>query len=242
MQNAKDDTVDADSDIRPGHGASLREAYVSPDTLEEKAASWIEALRPFTRHPFEKGRLGGNPALLVMDMQRFFLDPDSGAYLPAGSAILGKVKDLVSAFRKKKHPVIFTRHIDRPGDTRGPMYRWWNHLMRPDDPLVELYPDLYCGPGEILTIKHCYSAFMNTRLEVLLKQLRISCTVILGVMTHLCCESTARDAFMRDFDVVVVVDGTATLNETLHISSLRGLAHGFATPALAKDVKCALTG
>lgn len=227
---------------RPGLGKNLKEAYVSPDDMDEKAASWMETIRPYARHPFERTRLGKIPALLVMDMQRFFLDSDSGAHLPAGAAILPVVRDLILAFREKNHPVIFTKHVDRPGDTRGSMYRWWNRLMQPDDPMVELHPDLPCGPRDIMTVKRHYSAFMGTRLEVLLTQLRVSCTVIAGVMTHLCCESTARDAFMRGFDVVAVVDGTATLNELLHLSSLRGLVHGFAAPALAKDVKGGLGG
>jgi isochorismate hydrolase len=63
-----------------------------------------------------------------------------------------------------------------------------------------------------------------------------TCVVVAGVMTHLCCESTARDAFMRGFDVVVAADGTATLNEALHVASLRGLSHGFAVPARVSEL------
>jgi nicotinamidase-related amidase len=108
--------------------------------------------------------------------------------------------------------------------------------MREDHPLNAIHPGLAFGPREILTKKGQYSAFQGTRLESLLKQLRVTSTVICGVMTHLCCETTSRDAFMRGFDVIFTVDATATLDEVLHVSSLRGLAHGFASPALARDV------
>jgi len=48
------------------------------------------------------------------------------------------------------------------------------------------------------------------------------------VMTHLCYETTARDAFTRDLQPVLLMDGTATGDEELHLSSLRTLADGFA--------------
>jgi len=47
-------------------------------------------------------------------------------------------------------------------------------------------------------------------------------------MTNLCCETKARDAFMRDFRVFFVADATATLYMELHLASLRNLAYGFA--------------
>jgi len=60
--------------------------------------------------------------------------------------------------------------------------------------------------------------------------------VITGVMTHLCCESTARDAFMRDLEVFFVIDATATDQEDLHMGSLRALADGFAIMVTTKEV------
>ena len=55
-------------------------------------------------------------------------------------------------------------------------------------------------------------------------------------MTHLCCESTARAAFMKDFEVYFVVDATATQYEELHLSSLRTLSDGFAVPVTTDHV------
>ena len=60
--------------------------------------------------------------------------------------------------------------------------------------------------------------------------------MICGVMTHLCCETTARDAFMRGFDVYFVMDATATCNEELHLSSLLTLSHGFAVMVETEEV------
>jgi isochorismate hydrolase len=219
-----------------GRGTGLKEAYIDDQNLDSRASSWLASIEDYTRHPFSRDRLGTKPALLVMDMQRFFLEPSSPGYLPAGPVVLSRIKHLLGAFRNQGHPVIFTRHVDRPSRQASAMLRWWGHPMRPDDPLTELCPHLECGSREIHFQKNHYSAFRQTRLEGLLNQLGASTVVITGVLTHLCCESTARDAFMRDFDVVMVADATATYNETLHLSSLRGLAQGFASPALVRDV------
>jgi nicotinamidase-related amidase len=196
----------------------------------------MRELEPYQRHPFEKDRLGDRPALVVVDMQRFFLDEGAPADLPAGRAVIPKVQQLVRSFRRRELPVIFLRHVSREGDTAGSMYRWWNSLMEPGDPLTGLHPGFTPDVEEPLIVKNQYSGFHGTELESLLKESNASCVVIAGIMTHLCCESTAREAFMRGFDVVAVADGMATKDEALHLSSLRTLAEGFASIGLAADV------
>jgi isochorismate hydrolase len=59
-------------------------------------------------------------------------------------------------------------------------------------------------------------------------------------MAHLCCETTARSAFVRGFEVFFVVDATATYNRQFHQSTLINLAHGFAIPVLTQEVLDAL--
>ena len=71
-----------------------------------------------------------------------------------------------------------------------------------------------------------------------MRHMRAFVFVISGVMTHLCCETTARAAFMRGFEVFFTVDGTATYNEALHRSSLLTLSHGFAIPVLIDELLC----
>ncbi len=73
-----------------------------------------------------------------------------------------------------------------------------------------------------------YSAFHGTGLEESLRELGVERVVIAGVMTHLCVESTAREAFIRDFEVVLATDASASASEELHLGSLRALGHGFA--------------
>jgi isochorismate hydrolase len=62
--------------------------------------------------------------------------------------------------------------------------------------------------------------------------------IITGVLTNCCCETTARDAFVRDYRVFFVADATATVNEELHLSSLMNLAFGFAYIAQTQELLC----
>jgi nicotinamidase-related amidase len=72
------------------------------------------------------------------------------------------------------------------------------------------------------------SGFYNTDLETVLRGLKIEDLVVSGVMTNLCCESTARDAYFRDYRVFVPADGTGTITEEMQLASLLNLAFGFA--------------
>ena len=93
------------------------------------------------------------------------------------------------------------------------MSPWWHgDLIRPEDPLSEVSPRFDVSKGKVVE-KSRYDAFYQTQLEEALRGQKISQVVICGVMTHLCCETTARSAFMRGFEVFFTVDGTATQNE-----------------------------
>lgn len=76
--------------------------------------------------------------------------------------------------------------------------------------------------------KHTYSAFYDTDLDSYLKQREKTEVIITGVMTNCCCETTAREAFIRGYRVFFSTDATATTNEDLHTCSLKTLAFGFA--------------
>jgi isochorismate hydrolase len=131
-------------------------------------------------------------------------------------------------------PVYLTRHLNPPEDA-GQMASWWRDLIRADQPLSCIDPCLEMKDGVIID-KTWYDAFLETPLEMTLQERNIHQLVVCGVMTHLCCETTARTAFMRGFEVLFTVDGTATYTEAFHGSSLLNLAHGFAVPVLVQDI------
>ena len=93
----------------------------------------------------------------------------------------------------------------------------------PDSAIIAL---LDTSKGVVLQKKQ-YDAFHQTDLESILRGRGVEQVVVTGVMTHLCCETTARAAFVRGFEVFFCVDGTATYTEELHHAALLTLTHGF---------------
>lgn len=119
------------------------------------------------------------------------------------------------------------------------MATWWRELIVKDNPLSEIDHRIDYSHGIIIE-KSRYDAFFMTPLEENLRKLEVSQVVICGVLTHLCCETTARSAFMRGFEVYFTVDGTATYNEDFHRAALLNLAHGFAHLVRVRDILAAL--
>ncbi len=211
------------------------EPYVTDETIESMALAWLEKIRPYNEHPMKLN--SASSVLLVVDMQRFFLDADSPTFTCGGLAILPTVKRLIKAFRRADRPVIFTRHVHHPDDLdSGIMGWWWEGKCLEGSPESEIHPELAPLPNEKVVFKHRYSAFYNTDLETVLRCLKVEDLVIAGVMTNMCCESTARDAYYRDYRVFIPADGTGTISEEMHLASLLNLAYGFALVTTSDEI------
>jgi bifunctional isochorismate lyase/aryl carrier protein len=207
------------------------------DKLTEKTKEWMDLLSPYlSEHRTRAHKFSSkDSALLVVDMQRCFLERESHAFLPGSELIVGNVENLVAGYRAKSLPIIFTRHAILPDEDPGAMGRWWANNIRNEDPLSQIVPSLRPEDGETVLRKSKYNAFAGTDLEANLRRLGVKQLLITGVMTHLCCETTAREAFTRDFDVFVVIDGMASSSEDLHVSSLKTLVDGFAIPVTTEE-------
>ncbi|MPZ51867.1 MAG: isochorismatase family protein [Acidimicrobiia bacterium] len=83
------------------------------------------------------------------------------------------------------------------------------------------------APDEIVIKKHRYSAFVGTELDLILRSRGIESLVMTGVATNVCVESTARDAFMRDYHVVLASDCCATYSEEEHLATLANIRQYF---------------
>ncbi len=81
---------------------------------------------------------------------------------------------------------------------------------------------------EFVLRKTTYDAFLGTDLEAILRSRKIDQVLVTGVLTHMCCETTARSAFCRGFQVHVAADATAASNEERHIGSLLAMADSVA--------------
>ena len=215
------------------------EPYVTDQTLASRAAAWLDQISPFNQHQMQLNAAAS--ALLVVDMQRFFLDPASPSFTCGGVAILPTVGRLIEAFRKARLPVIFTQHVHHPGDLdSGIMGWWWEGKCLEGSPDSEIHPAVAPIAGEKVVVKHRYSAFYNTDLETVLRCLKVQDVVVSGIMTNMCCESTARDAYFRDYRVFFPCDATGSINEAMHLASLLNLAFGFAYVTTAADISSQL--
>jgi isochorismate hydrolase len=214
-----------------------REVYFTAQGLKFKAREMLQQMAEAPRHSLQR-YVPEHSALLVLDMQSFFLKPESHAFVPSAVAIVPGIQALMQAYARRGLPVFFTQHLNT-SQNAGLMGIWWRDVITAQNPLSEIVADMDLSAGHLIS-KSQYDAFYATCLEGSLREKCVSQVVICGVMTHLCCESTARSAFIRGFEVFFAVDGTATYNEAFHRASLLNLAHGFANLVLVDDLLNAL--
>ena len=160
-------------------------------------------------------------ALLVIDMQRYFQS--------IASPILGNIISIIESCRSRNMRIIFTRHGHKDLSTDGGMLdKWWGDSIMYGTKDWELIKSLEPHENDAILDKNRYNAFHSTSLDESLKSIKIEELIITGVLTNCCCETTARDAFVRDYRIFFVGDATATVNDELHLASLKNLAFGFA--------------
>lgn len=201
--------------------------YVNFNNLKEKTEKWLKKIESFNMHKmdFKKDKA----ALLVIDMQKFFLEPSSPTFTCGGLAILPNVKKLINIFREHKRPVIYTCHVHHPDMLdAGIMGWWWEGMCVEGTEESKVHNEIAPLPNEKIIFKHRYSAFYNTDLETILRCLKVEELVITGIMTNMCCESTARDAYFRDYKIFFLADATGSINEEMHLATLLNLSFGFA--------------
>jgi ureidoacrylate peracid hydrolase len=193
----------------------------------------------------------GRTALLVIDMQRGFLDPGAAMEVPEARAIVPTVAGLVALFRERGLPVAFSQFVyspaapllvgdlhpeHRPAVPGAP--RGFGHPSSScleGDPSVEVVPELIPGPGELAVRKHWYDAFAGTALDGVLRAQGVRSLVVTGTMTDICVLATVVGAFNREYRVTLVEDGVATLWPDIQRATLDIVrrAYGRVVPAKA---------
>jgi nicotinamidase-related amidase len=188
-----------------------------------------------------KGPFLSRAALIAVDMQRYFLRRGAPAFLSPPRRLVPNALRLVEAFRGAGLPVIFTRHAHRRGSETGEMGRFWRgHLPWDGTRHAELIPEIEPLPDEPVITKVRYSAFEGTGLEAFLRKLGVREVVLCGVMTNLCVETSARHAFMKDFEVTIAQDACAANTPRHHAASLLNLSYGFARLETSRSIASAL--
>ncbi len=190
-------------------------------------------------------------ALLVIDMQNAFASK-TGSLGSAGMDMslcletINPIKELIKTARENGVIDIWTKQEHYPDDITRKTHRIPPHtstqcrvspaLVRTSDSEIidELKP--FIEEDTEIIRKHRFSAFLDTRFETLLRMKGIKTLIITGISTPLCIESTTRDAYQRDFDVIVVEDGVATTSKTLHDNSINVIRTYFGKVMDSSDV------
>lgn len=177
--------------------------------------------------PYAYGLEPGRTALVVIDMQRDFIEPGGfgealGNDVCRLAAIVPTVADLIGLFREQGWPIVHTREAHLPdlsdcppakrargsapvriGDP-GPMGR----LLVRGEPGNQILPALEPRPGEIVIDKPGKGAFYATGLGDILKDLGVTHLVFAGVTTEVCVQTTMREANDRGYECLLVEDAT----------------------------------
>jgi ureidoacrylate peracid hydrolase len=194
-------------------------------TQEELAAR--KARRIQEMHRMDPGRT----ALLVIDMQRSFMDPASSLYVPTSWDILPRVKSLVEFCRGARIPVIFTEFTSMPEiptlrkDPFGPEHltpapgqlTGWgmpsgNSLVGmkgPESP--DTVDEVKPLPGEVVIRAPGLDKFYGTPLDLVLRSRDIRYLMVTGMLADLCVAATVYAATTREYRVTVITDGITTI-------------------------------
>jgi len=182
-------------------------------------------------HAFDRFE-GAKTALIVIDMQNVWVKAGMPAYSPYCQGIVPNINRLAAATRAAGGPVYWVRAVY--GDDTPKTWSAYFDLMDGEatrtmlDALTEGHEgaDLWHGldiqPKDETVIKRRFSAFIqgSSDLERRLRARGIDTLLITGTATNVCCESTARDAFMLNFRTTVISDANAAATDALHNASL----------------------
>lgn len=205
----------------------MKEQYFTPENIASESSAMIEEVKSYSALRIFKPDIR-SMALLVVDMQHYFLDSKEHAFIPTAPVVMPNIKSLMKVCKRLEVPIILSRHINSKEDA-GMMGFRWKELIKKDDHRSEIHEDILSIGGELLE-KSQFDAFYNTNLEKQLKDKGIKQLIICGVMTNLCCETTARSAFVRGFEVVMPVDATAAYNFEFHLATFLNMAYMFSQP------------
>ena len=200
-----------------------------------------------TAHPFADLD-PGRTALVVVDMQNGFMDDAVGhAVCPAARDIVPAVNRLAAAVRATRGGVFWVMNTYNERNARD--WSVMEDMATPAGRLRraaamsegtkghELWPALQTAPDDEFVRKYCYSAFLPgaSDLPDRLRARGFDTVLITGTVTNVCCESSARDAMMTNFRVVMVSDGNAAATPEEHDASLLSL-YSFFTDLMDTDM------
>jgi ureidoacrylate peracid hydrolase len=204
--------------------------YLMPDAVKERVLA--RQGRLFSHDVIDAGRT----ALVVVDMQNHFVAEGFVAEVPLSREIVPVINHLARALRAAGGQVVWVQTT-----ATGALEHWGNHhqyrltpehrakrlaSLDEDAEGFRLYPALEQQAGDVRVKKIKYSAFIagSSDIDAQLKSRGIETVLIAGTATNVCCESSARDAMMLDYRVVMLADANASWSDDEHAATLNNFA------------------
>jgi ureidoacrylate peracid hydrolase len=172
-------------------------------------------------------------ALVVVDMQNGFMVPELGhAACKMAHEIVPNINRLAQAVRDTGGTVIWiqTAYTDETLTSWSTLYGMMlpkgrerrKFSLSPSNKGYEIFPDLKIEKTDLIVDKNRYSAFIqgSSNIEEVLRSRGLDTVLITGTVTNVCCESTARDAMMRNYKTVMITDGNAANTDEDHNAAL----------------------
>lgn len=196
----------------------------------------------FSAHRTEAGTTmrPASAALIVVDMINEFCKPGGKMVLPGYEALIPQQKALIDAARTAGMPVIFVIDSHRRNMRQDREFLKRSPHGEEGTWATEVVDEIAPGTDDIIVIKHRYSSFFQTDLDLVLRDMKIDQVIVCGVVTNICVRSTVHDAFFRGYDVVVPHDACAATSPREQDSTLYDIATHFGTVATTAEVVAAL--
>ncbi|RFS21816.1 cysteine hydrolase [Chitinophaga silvatica] len=156
-------------------------------------------------------------ALLIMDIQQPMIETYKDA-----PALLENLQQLIAAARKSDIPVIYVRLAFRPGYPEiNPANETFGMISKSGafvegTPTADFHPSIAPQPGDIVVSKKRFSAFAGSGLDIILRSKGIKQLVLTGLSTSGIVLSTVREAFDKDYNMVVIADACGDRDTDIH--------------------------
>lgn len=209
------------------HKVSVRQHIIDRVMARRGRYHWFDRLDP------------ARTALVVIDMQSTFCAPGGPAEVAGSRAIVPQINALSRQLRPLGVPIIWILHANSHLGEKSDWEIFFDNVVasevrsRTIESLLpgrqQVWSELETAANDLTLVKIRYSALISgsSSLERVLRNLGVDTVLIAGTKTNVCCESTARDAMMLDFKVVMVEDCMAALSDEEHLATLETFIQQF---------------
>lgn len=178
----------------------------------------------------------GSTAILVVDMLNDFLKPGGKMVLEGGGILIPPMRRLLNRARKVGMPVVYVNDCHRPGLKEDREFKKRSEHCIEGTWGAQVIEELKPKKKDFVVLKHRFSGFYDTDLDLTLKDLCIDTVIVMGVVTNICVRSTIHDAFFRGYKVLVPKDCVMATGEREQESSLYDIETHFGDVTTSEEL------